>query len=111
MASFLIAVTSGCFAIVVEEMDGYTFTSFGKPIATSFGIGFVAGILLSQVLILGVVGSIVSSMYVGHVLWYAQQMEQSSFPNGDGLDLGVNDIEDKSNNDGREPVSETSRLV
>ena len=36
MASVVIGGSAGIFGILVEEMDGYTFTSFHKPIITAF---------------------------------------------------------------------------
>ena len=36
MASIVIGGSAGIFGVLVEEMDGYTFTSFHKPIITAF---------------------------------------------------------------------------
>ena len=64
MASIVIGGSSGLVAVVVEEMDGYYFTSLHQPIVTSFLIGFVLGFVLSNVLLLGVVGSAVNTILV-----------------------------------------------
>lgn len=36
MASIVIGGSTGVFGVLVEEVDGYTFTSFHKPVITSF---------------------------------------------------------------------------
>lgn len=36
MASIVIGGSAGVFGVLVEEVDGYTFTSFHKPIITAF---------------------------------------------------------------------------
>jgi hypothetical protein len=64
MASIVIGGSSAVVAVVVEEIDGYTFTSMHKPVMTSFWIGFVLGFLLSNILLLGVVGSAVNTVLV-----------------------------------------------
>jgi hypothetical protein len=64
MASIVIGGSSGLVSVVVEEMDGYYFTSLHQPIVTSFWIGFVLGFVLSNVLLLGVVGSAVNTILV-----------------------------------------------
>eukprot|EP00539_Tryblionella_compressa_P001110 CAMPEP_0178750628 /NCGR_PEP_ID=MMETSP0744-20121128/10101_1 /TAXON_ID=913974 /ORGANISM="Nitzschia punctata, Strain CCMP561" /LENGTH=278 /DNA_ID=CAMNT_0020404233 /DNA_START=78 /DNA_END=914 /DNA_ORIENTATION=+ len=64
MASIVIGGSSGLVSVVVEEVDGYTFTSLNQPIVTSFWIGFVLGFILSNVLLLGVVGSAVNTILV-----------------------------------------------
>jgi Plasma-membrane choline transporter len=64
MASIVIGGSSAVVAVLVEEVDGYTFTSLHKPIVTSFWIGFLLGFVLSNVLLLGVVGSAVNTILV-----------------------------------------------
>lgn len=64
MASFVIGGSAGVFAVVVEETDGYEFTSFHKPIISAFVIGSVLGYVLSNVVLLGVVGSAVHTILV-----------------------------------------------
>ncbi|KAL7565983.1 hypothetical protein ACA910_011006 [Epithemia clementina (nom. ined.)] len=64
MASVVIGGSSGVFAVVVEETDGFDFTSFHQPIITAFVIGSVLGYVLSNILLLGVVGSAVSTILV-----------------------------------------------
>jgi hypothetical protein len=64
MASIVIGGSSGTVAVVVEEVDGYEFTSLHTPIVTSFWIGFVLGFVLSNVLLLGLVGSAVNTVLV-----------------------------------------------
>lgn len=36
MASIVIGGSTGVFGVLVEELDGYTFTSFHKPVITAF---------------------------------------------------------------------------
>ena len=36
MASIVIGGSTGVFGVLVEEVDGYTFTSFHKPVITAF---------------------------------------------------------------------------
>lgn len=43
MESVVIGCSCGVFAVLVEEVDGYTFTSFHEPILTSFWIGTATG--------------------------------------------------------------------
>ena len=62
MASVVIGGSTGVFAVVVEETDGYDFTSLHQPIITAFVIGSVLGYVLSNILLLGVVGSAVSTV-------------------------------------------------
>ena len=64
MSSVVIGGSSGVFAVVVEETDGYDFTSFHQPIISAFVIGSVLGYVLSNILLLGVVGSAVNTILV-----------------------------------------------
>mmetsp|Transcript_13595 Transcript_13595/g.37566 ORF Transcript_13595/g.37566 Transcript_13595/m.37566 type:complete len:1008 (-) Transcript_13595:126-3149(-) len=64
MASVVIGGSTGVFAVVVEETDGFEFTSFHQPIITAFVIGSVLGYVLSNILLLGVVGSAVNTIIV-----------------------------------------------
>mmetsp|Transcript_20351 Transcript_20351/g.56619 ORF Transcript_20351/g.56619 Transcript_20351/m.56619 type:complete len:179 (-) Transcript_20351:510-1046(-) len=64
MTSTVIGGLTGMFSVVVEEVDGYEFTSLHKPIATSFSIGFVLGFLLSNILLLGLAGAAVNTVLV-----------------------------------------------
>lgn len=64
MASVVIGGSTGCFAVLAEEVDGYEFTTLHTPITTAFLIGFVLGLVLSNVLLLGVVGSAVNTVLV-----------------------------------------------
>eukprot|EP00980_Cylindrotheca_fusiformis_P018400 scaffold6052_cov118-Cylindrotheca_fusiformis.AAC.13 len=64
MASIAIGGTCGVFAVLVEEVDGFTFTSLHQPILTSFWIGAVAGFVLSNILLVGVVGSALNTVLV-----------------------------------------------
>ena len=57
MASVIMGGSAGTFAVVVEETDGFEFSSFHKPIASAFIIGSVLGYVLSNILLLGVVPS------------------------------------------------------
>lgn len=64
MASVVIGGTTGTFAVFVEESGGFDLTSFHKPILSSFIIGSVFGYVLSNILLLGVVGSAVNTVLV-----------------------------------------------
>ena len=64
MASFIIGGSTGTFAVIVEETDGYDFTSFHKPIFSAFLVGSVIGYVLSNILLLGVVASAVNTVLV-----------------------------------------------
>jgi hypothetical protein len=64
MASIVIGGSTGTFAVLVEEVDGYTFTSLHQPVATAFWIGSILGFVLSNILLLGVVGSAVNTILV-----------------------------------------------
>jgi hypothetical protein len=70
MASIIIGGSSAMVAVLVEEVDGYTFTSLNKPIVTSFWIGFILGFVLSNILLLGVVGSAVNTILVRQRTWH-----------------------------------------
>jgi hypothetical protein len=64
MASIVIGGLSGMVAVLVEEVDGYEFTSLHKPILTSFLIGFFLGFILSNILLLGLAASAVNTVLV-----------------------------------------------
>lgn len=63
MISFVITLGSGCFGLVVEEFDGYSFTNFHKPTATAFFIGCAIGIVTSSVC-MKVVSSSICTVFV-----------------------------------------------
>ena len=64
MASIVIGGSTGSFAVLAEEVDGYDFTTLHRPVTTAFLIGSVLGFVLSNVLLLGVVGSAVNTVLV-----------------------------------------------
>lgn len=64
VASVVIGGSTGSFAVLAEEVDGYFFTNLYKPITTAFIIGSVLGFVLANVLLLGVVGSAVNTILV-----------------------------------------------
>ena len=64
MSSIVIGGSTGVFAVVVEETDGYEFSSFHQPVVTAFIIGSVVGYILSDILLLGVIGSAVNTVLV-----------------------------------------------
>ena len=64
MASLIIGGSTGTFAVVIEETDGYDFSSIHKPVISAFLIGSVLGFVLSNILLLGVVGSAVNTVLV-----------------------------------------------
>ena len=64
MACLIVGGSTGTFAVVVEETDGYYFTSFHTPILSAFLIGSMVGYVLSNILLLGIVGSAVNTVLV-----------------------------------------------
>jgi hypothetical protein len=64
IASVVIGGSAGTFAVLVEELDGYMFTTLNRPIVTSCLLGSVLGYVLSSVLLMGVVGSAVNTVLV-----------------------------------------------
>jgi Plasma-membrane choline transporter len=64
MASVVIGGSTGIFGVLLEEVDGYSFTSLHKPIVIAFLIGGAFGFVMSNILLLGVVGSAVNSILV-----------------------------------------------
>ena len=63
MTSIIIGLCTGLFGLIVEEFDGYEFTSFNKPTATAFVIGSLIGMTLSGVM-LSVLGSATNTVLV-----------------------------------------------
>ena len=63
MTSIIIGLCTGLFGLIVEEFDGYEFTSFNKPTATAFVIGSLIGMALSGVM-LSVLGSATNAVLV-----------------------------------------------
>jgi len=63
MVSLVIGGLSGSFAVILQALDGEGLTSFGHPVATSFTIGFLVGIVLSTVLF-GIIESSVQGVIV-----------------------------------------------
>mmetsp|Transcript_21370 Transcript_21370/g.42885 ORF Transcript_21370/g.42885 Transcript_21370/m.42885 type:complete len:807 (+) Transcript_21370:83-2503(+) len=66
MVSLVIGGLSGSFAVILQALDGQGLTSFGHPVATSFTIGFLVGIVLSTVLF-----SIIESSVQGVIVCFA----------------------------------------
>jgi hypothetical protein len=64
LANVVIGGSTGTFAVIVEEMDGYDFTSFHKPVLSAFVVGSVIGYVMSNILMLGIVGSAVNTILV-----------------------------------------------
>ena len=64
MAGLIIGGSTGTFAVVVEETDGYDFTLSHKPIISAFLIGSVLGFVLSNVLLSGIVGSALNTVLI-----------------------------------------------
>ena len=64
MASLVIGGSTGTFAVVLEETDGYVFSTFHKPIISAFLIGSVVGYVLSNILLSGLVGSAVNTVLI-----------------------------------------------
>ena len=63
MTSVVIGLCTGLFGLIVEEFDGYEFTSFNKPTATAFVIGSLIGCALSGIM-LSVLGSATNAVLV-----------------------------------------------
>ncbi len=63
LISVFITLGSGCFGLVVEEFDGYSFTNFQKPTSTAFSIGCWIGFVISRILF-KLVGSAVNTVLV-----------------------------------------------
>lgn len=63
MASIVIGGCTGCFGLLVEEVDGYAFTSFHAPLMMAFLIGLGIGLVLSGVL-LSIIDSAVNTVFV-----------------------------------------------
>mmetsp|Transcript_14839 Transcript_14839/g.22939 ORF Transcript_14839/g.22939 Transcript_14839/m.22939 type:complete len:805 (+) Transcript_14839:134-2548(+) len=66
MVSLVIGGLSGSFAVIMQALDGQGLTSFGHPVAASFTIGFLVGIVLSTVLF-----SIIESSVQGVIVCFA----------------------------------------
>lgn len=64
MACIIIGGSTGAFAVVVEEVDGFFLTSFHKPVITAFLVGSVVGYVLGDILLLGLVSSAVDTILV-----------------------------------------------
>lgn len=64
MASVIIGGSTGTFAVVIEEVDGFFLTSFHKPVITAFVVGSVVGYVLGDILLLGLVSSAVDTILV-----------------------------------------------
>lgn len=64
MACVIIAGSTGTFAVVIEEVDGFFLTSFHKPVITSFLVGSVVGYVLGDILLLGLVAGAVDTILV-----------------------------------------------
>lgn len=64
MASLVIGGSTGTFAVIVEESDGYAFSSLHTPVLAAFIIGSVLGYVMSNILLLGVVGSAANTILV-----------------------------------------------
>lgn len=64
MACIIIAGSTGTFAVVIEEVDGFFLTSFHKPAVTSFLVGSVVGYVLGDILLLGLVSGAVDTILV-----------------------------------------------
>mmetsp|Transcript_24754 Transcript_24754/g.53400 ORF Transcript_24754/g.53400 Transcript_24754/m.53400 type:complete len:858 (+) Transcript_24754:443-3016(+) len=58
MTSLIIGGSTGCLGIIVEEVDGYSFTSLHQPITTAFLIGSFVGYFLSSAFLSIVEGSV-----------------------------------------------------
>jgi hypothetical protein len=64
LACIIIAGSTGTFAVVIEEVDGFFLTSFHKPVITSFLVGSVVGYALGDILLFGLVAGAVDTILV-----------------------------------------------
>jgi len=58
MCSMIIGCTTACLGLIVEEMDGFSFTSLNKPISTAFLICLFLGFFLSCAFLSIIEGSV-----------------------------------------------------
>jgi len=58
MSSMIIGGSTACLGLIVEEVDGYSFTSLNKPITTAFFIGLFVGFFLSSAFLSIIEGSV-----------------------------------------------------
>ena len=64
MASVVIGGTTGTFAVVIDESNSYAFSYFHKPVISAFVCGSLLGYVLSNILLLGVIGSAANTVLV-----------------------------------------------
>lgn len=64
MSCIVIGGSTGIFAAVVEETDGFEFSSFSRPVTSAFIVGALMGFILSDILLLGFVGSAVNTVLI-----------------------------------------------
>eukprot|EP00546_Thalassionema_frauenfeldii_P008208 CAMPEP_0178914638 /NCGR_PEP_ID=MMETSP0786-20121207/11545_1 /TAXON_ID=186022 /ORGANISM="Thalassionema frauenfeldii, Strain CCMP 1798" /LENGTH=586 /DNA_ID=CAMNT_0020587585 /DNA_START=198 /DNA_END=1958 /DNA_ORIENTATION=- len=64
MVSIGIGGCTGTFGVLLEEVDGYEFTSFHKPIITAFLIGCALGFIVSSTLLFGVLNSSANTLLI-----------------------------------------------
>ena len=60
----VIGGSAGTFAVIVEESGGFVFSSLHKPVISAFVLGSILGYVMSNVLLLGVVGSAANTILV-----------------------------------------------
>lgn len=58
MSCMIIGAFTACLALIVEEVDGFSFTSLNKPITTAFFIGLLVGFFLSSAFLSIIEGSV-----------------------------------------------------
>lgn len=64
MASVVIGGTTGTLAVVIDESNSYEFSYFQKPVVCAFVCGSLLGYVLSNILLLGVIGSAANTVLV-----------------------------------------------
>jgi len=64
MVSIGISGFTGTFGVLLEEVDGFEFTSFHKPIITAFLIGCALGFVTSATLLFGVLNASAKTLLV-----------------------------------------------
>ncbi|KAL7520520.1 hypothetical protein ACHAWX_005241 [Stephanocyclus meneghinianus] len=58
MTSMVIGGSTACLGLIVEEVDGFSFTTLHKPIVTAFLVGLFVGLVLSSTFLSIIEGSV-----------------------------------------------------
>eukprot|EP00804_Cyclotella_cryptica_P027516 CCRYP_007474-RA/>CCRYP_007474-RA protein AED:0.03 eAED:0.03 QI:1507/1/1/1/1/1/3/159/529 len=58
MTSMVIGGSTACLGLIVEEVDGFSFTTLHKPVVTAFLVGLFVGLVLSSTFLSIIEGSV-----------------------------------------------------